>query len=238
MLEATRNHQPKKFATGLTKMCTTCSTQFSPRNDAFRVISGPKLVQRERRLRLRLNVCPKTPIEKGFCYTSTMIRFFGKARFLLDIVHVELPLAQIGGRTLVLTLWTVRCLCLDELTPSFVEPQEVRLRGYFCCIYTSRMNLSANFSEFGNASFIANKVLAVSNTTVHTLPGAAANPYAPYTLGQIRKSYYFQFILYPILLLCCTVGNVLNLVVLGKTKKKGSTNAYMMTVAIANLFVL
>ncbi|XP_055349153.1 probable G-protein coupled receptor B0563.6 [Paramacrobiotus metropolitanus] len=45
-------------------------------------------------------------------------------------------------------------------------------------------------------------------------------------------------VLYPLLLTACTIGNVLNLVLLISTKRQKTTNAYMIAVAIADIIVL
>lgn len=59
-----------------------------------------------------------------------------------------------------------------------------------------------------------------------------------FSVDQIKMAYYLIWIAYPILLACCTVGNILNLIVLAKEKDKASTNCYMTAVAVSDLLTL
>jgi hypothetical protein len=59
-----------------------------------------------------------------------------------------------------------------------------------------------------------------------------------YTQDQVNAANYVLFVFYPILLICCTVGNSLNLAILGHQKKRESTSIYLIVVAISDLFVL
>ena len=49
---------------------------------------------------------------------------------------------------------------------------------------------------------------------------------------------WVEIIGYPVLLMLCTVGNTMNLVVLGSSKRKTSTTVYLMCLAVSDLFVL
>ncbi|OQV16731.1 hypothetical protein BV898_09089 [Hypsibius exemplaris] len=60
-----------------------------------------------------------------------------------------------------------------------------------------------------------------------------------YTRDQIDSAYYVQWVVYPILLVLGTVGNVLNItVLLAGVKSSSSTTVYLAFVAVADLFVL
>ncbi|XP_055344742.1 uncharacterized protein LOC129592676 [Paramacrobiotus metropolitanus] len=59
-----------------------------------------------------------------------------------------------------------------------------------------------------------------------------------WTKNQIYQAYIFEAVSYPILLVLCTIGNGLNLVVLISEKRKTSMNCYMTAEAIADLVLL
>ncbi|XP_055346657.1 uncharacterized protein LOC129594108 [Paramacrobiotus metropolitanus] len=93
------------------------------------------------------------------------------------------------------------------------------------------------------SSLLADNNSLDANATAASVAAAPVNDgglsvYYPYTVAQVRKAYYVIYICYPFLLALCTVGNVLTIFVLAHTKHKGSTNTYMMAVAVANLFIL
>ncbi|GAU99783.1 hypothetical protein RvY_10735 [Ramazzottius varieornatus] len=90
----------------------------------------------------------------------------------------------------------------------------------------------AGFLDYNITSSNGNRShLGTGNATPSTTPPT-------YTNEQIKKAFFVTWVFYPILLALCTVGNVLNLIVLFHEKPKGSTNVYMTSVAIADLFVL
>ena len=60
----------------------------------------------------------------------------------------------------------------------------------------------------------------------------------PYTIQQIGHAFAVSYISFPILLACCTTGNILSLVVLAQEKRKGSTNIYMTSMVVSDFFVL
>ncbi|OQV16708.1 hypothetical protein BV898_09218 [Hypsibius exemplaris] len=83
-------------------------------------------------------------------------------------------------------------------------------------------------SSNGNHFNVTNSSSSM-NTTLNPLD---------YSKEQLQMIQLVLGPLYPILLACCTIGNVLNLIVLFREKTKGSTNVYMMSVAISDLFIL
>lgn len=96
----------------------------------------------------------------------------------------------------------------------------------------------------GDAMLSLNQSAMTLNETLLVSAQAHANathqaPVAAVTLppDMVRANMAIG-VIYPILLGCCTIGNGLNLVVLAKEKNKGSTNSYMIAVAVADIFVL
>ncbi|XP_055347776.1 probable G-protein coupled receptor B0563.6 [Paramacrobiotus metropolitanus] len=96
--------------------------------------------------------------------------------------------------------------------------------------------------------FNANDSLKIS--IVHNFSMEAQNPYDPdiwrqsvpwsgnFTYAQRVQATFVFIALYPVLLAACTIGNVLNLIVLISAKRQNTTNSYMIAVAVADLVVL
>lgn len=53
-----------------------------------------------------------------------------------------------------------------------------------------------------------------------------------------NKSTYFGVVVYPILLVVCTVGNLLNIIVLSRVKHARSTTVYFIAMSVADLLTL
>ncbi|OQV16712.1 hypothetical protein BV898_09221 [Hypsibius exemplaris] len=102
----------------------------------------------------------------------------------------------------------------------------------------------SNLSYVNVSSFLAHLPRASFNSSHFNITNNASsiitmlNP-LDYSREQLQMANNLVLgIFYPLLLACCTIGNVLNLIVLFREKPKGSTNVYMMSVAISDLFVL
>ncbi|XP_055347679.1 uncharacterized protein LOC129594852 [Paramacrobiotus metropolitanus] len=59
-----------------------------------------------------------------------------------------------------------------------------------------------------------------------------------FTWAQRDQANIMSIVLYPLLLTACTIGNVLNLIVLISSKRQKTTNSYMIAVAVADIIVL
>jgi hypothetical protein len=95
------------------------------------------------------------------------------------------------------------------------------------------VSLNASLLFRNNSHFLHDKSYhlhadnqSVFNNSNQTNLSFSENVFQPgtYTEEQIDSVKFVMIAIYPVLLLCCTVGNVLNLIVLAHEQPKGSTN--------------